>query len=222
MNGIERAKLIERDEQRLWPQHVKRALAYMRANMTERISLTGLVSACGVPERTLLRQFQQFVGLAPLAYLRRLRLNAAKSMLSNTKNNAAIADIAMGCGFTHLGRFAAEYRRLFGEAPSVTRQRVRAPAAKDYPSGTQASDGGENMSLSAPSLGYVKPALVILPLRTETLQESLEARDLTERLAATLSHNRIASIVLDQSSRGMSVHALQPPMPARSTACWVG
>ena len=70
MNGIERAKLIERDNQRLWPQHVKRALAYMRANMAERITLTGLASACGVPERTLLRQFQQFVGLAPLAYLR--------------------------------------------------------------------------------------------------------------------------------------------------------
>lgn len=79
---------IERADQRLWPQHLKHALAYMRANMSERITLTGLASACGVPERTLLRRFQRFFGLAPLAYLRRLRLNAAKSELASAQSRA--------------------------------------------------------------------------------------------------------------------------------------
>ena len=81
MDGIEPAQLIEPDSPRLLPQHVKRALAYMRANMAERITLAGLASACGASERTLLKQFQRFVGLPPLGYLRRLRLNVARSEL---------------------------------------------------------------------------------------------------------------------------------------------
>ncbi len=103
----------------------------MRANVAEQITLAGLASACGASERTLLKQFQRLVGLPPLAYLRRLRLNVARNELTRAENNDVISDIAMRCGFSHLGRFAAEYRRLFGETPSATRQRVRARVADD-------------------------------------------------------------------------------------------
>ena len=58
--------------------------------------------------------------------------------------------------------------------------------------------------------GREKPSLLILPLRTETLQESLEARDLSERLAATLSRMRIASVALAHPSRSLAMNAPQP------------
>jgi TolB-like protein len=45
-----------------------------------------------------------------------------------------------------------------------------------------------------------RPSLLILPLRTQTLQESLEARDLGERLAATLSRMHVASVHLAPAS----------------------
>jgi len=170
MDGIEGAEPIGPERRRLFPQHVKHALAYMRANMAERITLTGLASACGVPERTLLKQFQRFVGVAPLAYLRRLRLTAAKSELSSARNNDPISEIAIRCGFSHLGRFATEYRALFGETPSATRQRVRARMVDSALAKNGASGFGDS-SLSLPSLEREKPSLLILPLRTETLQE---------------------------------------------------
>lgn len=210
MGGIKRAELIDPANQRIWPQHVKRALTYMRANMAERITLTGLASACGVPERTLLRQFQRFVGLAPLAYLRRLRLNTAKSELASAQNNDAISDIAMRCGFSHLGRFATEYRRLFGETPSTTRQRVRVRAADSALAKNGASCFGDSPPSPLPAMEREKPSLLILPLRTETLQESLEARDLTERLAATLSRIRVAAVALAHPSHPVSLRAPQP------------
>ena len=57
----------------LLPQHVKRALVYMRSNVAEKITLPRLAATCAVPERTLMKQFKRFVWLSPLAYLRRLR-----------------------------------------------------------------------------------------------------------------------------------------------------
>ena len=55
--------------------------------------------------------------------------------------------------------------------------------------------------IAAPLPCREKPSLLILPLRTETLQEGLEARDLTERLAATLSRMRVAPVSLAHPSR---------------------
>ena len=211
MDGFERTALIDPDGEPVLPHRLKRALAYMRANMAERITLEDLTSACAVSERTLLRQFRQFVGLAPLAYLRRLRLNTAKNKLVDPKANDAIADIAACCGFSHLGRFATEYCRLFGETPSATRQRVRTRMAeKALSSQPSTADASRN-----------KPSLVILPLRTETLHEGVEARDLTERLAATLSRMRIASVTLAHPSR-MPAAAVLQPRNARTEYCLLG
>jgi transcriptional regulator GlxA family with amidase domain len=38
---------------------------------------------------------------------------------------ARIADIALNCGFTHLGRFAIAYSEKFGELPSETLEKIR-------------------------------------------------------------------------------------------------
>src|SRR6185437_1415303 len=47
------------------PQHVKHALAYLRANVGEKVTLPDLATACAVPERTLLKQFRNFLGISP-------------------------------------------------------------------------------------------------------------------------------------------------------------
>lgn len=178
----------------LLPQHVKRALVYMRSNVAEKITLPGLAATCAVPERTLLKQFKRFVGLSPLAYLRRLRLNLARGELLKADCETAISEIAVSCGFTHLGRFATEYRRAFDESPSTTRQRVR-------------GNGTGDASLPAPVTWRDKPALLLVPFRTETLQEELETRDLMERLGASLSRMRIASVTLVHPSRALAFGA---------------
>ena len=211
MDGIERAVRVQPDNHRLLPQHVKRALAYMNANIAERVTLAGLASACAVPERTLLRQFQRFIGLPPLTYLRRLRLNAVRNELATAQSNDDISDVAVRCGFSHLGRFAKEYRRLFGEAPSATRQRVHEREAGDaLAKNGGASCAGDDPPSSFPTVGRERPSLLILPWRSETLQEDLEARDLTERLAATLSRIRVASVALAHPSHRPSIKAPQP------------
>ena len=57
-------------------------------------------------------------GLGPMAYFKALRLNAVRVALKVTP--AAVSEAAREFGFHHLGNFAADYRRLFGERPSET------------------------------------------------------------------------------------------------------
>ena len=193
------------------PRHVKRALDHMRGNISERITLPGLASACASSERTLQKQFRVFVGLSPLAYLHRLRLNLARGELLKPDNEAAVADIAGQYGLIHLGRFAVEYHRAFGETPSSTRQRVRALQANSTaarPAASRACD--DSGSSPIPVVWRQKPSLMILPLRTETLRESRDARDLTERLAATLSGMRAATVSLVHPSRAQMMVPRRP------------
>jgi adenylate cyclase len=194
-------------DQRVFPHRVRCALTYMRANIGEKVTLAGLATACGMPERTLLNQFRKFVGLSPLAYLLHLRLNAVRDELLNTGDGATIADIASRCGFTHLGRFATAYRSVFRESPSATRRRVCAPS--DF--GVLADDGHDGSGLPR-RIGVPRqmPSLVVLPLSTETLKESREARHLTEQLAATLSRMRVGSVTLVHPSRRSTTHSPRP------------
>ena len=60
-------------------------------------------------------------GEPPLAYFHKRRLNRARSHLLNYEpGRGAIKHAALIVGLTELGRFSCEYRRLFGESPSVT------------------------------------------------------------------------------------------------------
>ncbi|MEV6902279.1 helix-turn-helix domain-containing protein [Amycolatopsis sp. NPDC051372] len=55
--------------------------------------------------------------------LRDIRLGRAHRALLGA--DRTVAEIASSCGFTHLSRFAQEYRARFGELPSETARRRR-------------------------------------------------------------------------------------------------
>jgi AraC family ethanolamine operon transcriptional activator len=77
-------------------------------------------SAIGVSRRTLQYCFAEIYGISPLAYLRLIRLNRARQAILSARDGDTIAQIAAHWGFWHLGRFAQDYRHLFGELPSDT------------------------------------------------------------------------------------------------------
>jgi AraC family ethanolamine operon transcriptional activator len=59
--------------------------------------------------------------MAPATYLRYIRLNGARRSLKET---ASVTEAATSWGFWHFGRFAQDYRALFGEQPSATLKRA--------------------------------------------------------------------------------------------------
>lgn len=86
------------------------------------VNVNELCADLKVSRRTLQNAFNTVTGQSPLYHLRSLRLGEVKRALIARKN-ADVGDVAFEHGFTHLGRFAAEYKKLFGELPSVTKLR---------------------------------------------------------------------------------------------------
>lgn len=99
---------------------VSRAEEFMRATLRRPLGAVDLCAEFGVSDRTLRLAFRERFGLGPMTYYRTLRLNATRAALK-AEPSRGIAEIAREHGFHHLGNFAADYRRLFGERPSATR-----------------------------------------------------------------------------------------------------
>jgi transcriptional regulator GlxA family with amidase domain len=69
----------------------------------------------------LQESFRRHVGVPPLTYLRRLRLEGVHAELSRAgPGQVSVSEVATRWGFTHLGRFAGAYRQRYGVTPSQT------------------------------------------------------------------------------------------------------
>ncbi len=97
-----------------------RAEELIRSHPERAITVGYLTTASGVSARTLFDGFQRFRGTTPMALLRAVRLDQVHAELEAAPPNENIAGIAFKWGVVHLGRFARDYRRRFGELPSDT------------------------------------------------------------------------------------------------------
>ena len=80
-----------------------------------------LASVLGVSLKKLEYVFRDHLGVGPKAYINSVRLNAVHRRLKAARpGSVLVADAANDFGFWHMGQFAADYRKLFGENPSAT------------------------------------------------------------------------------------------------------
>ncbi|MGG5817507.1 helix-turn-helix domain-containing protein [Falsiroseomonas sp. HW251] len=177
------------------PHGVARAVAHMRANLAGAVTAAELARAAGVPGRTLQRHFLGFLGVAPLVYLRQLRLAAAREALARPAAGATVTDVALAHGFDHHGRFAAAYRQRFGEPPSATLARGRAEAAA---------------RMAAPTVARHAPTLVVSP---PGLPAGARAED--RALAESLAQHLVAAL---SRGTGLAVSLARPGERGRDGA----
>jgi transcriptional regulator GlxA family with amidase domain len=76
-------------------------------------------------ERTFKRRFAKATGLAPIAYVQRLRIEDAKRRLETTE--ATVDDISWQVGYEDPAFFRRLFRRTTGLAPGAYRRRFRIP-----------------------------------------------------------------------------------------------
>jgi AraC-like DNA-binding protein len=103
---------------------VAEAMSLLEERFPEPWSVSEVARAVGVSVRSLQEGFKRDIGVPPMAYLQTVRLrHTHKMLLAASSETTSVSEIARGSGFTHLGRFAQQYRFRFGDSPSVTLQR---------------------------------------------------------------------------------------------------
>jgi AraC-like DNA-binding protein len=95
-------------------------------NQDQPLYIPELCAAIGTSERTLRVCCQEQLGMSPKRYLLLRRMHLARRALRDgAPDITRVTEIATAYGFWQLGRFAGEYKSLFGEAPSTTLHRPR-------------------------------------------------------------------------------------------------
>jgi AraC-like DNA-binding protein len=101
---------------------LERAREYIEAHLGEAIRIESLCRYANIPLRSLERTFAREMGVTPQQYVKARRLNAIRKCLlvEDCEQWPSVTEVALRHGITHLGRFAGEYHRYFGETPRET------------------------------------------------------------------------------------------------------
>jgi AraC-like DNA-binding protein len=102
------------------PRIVKRVLDEMHDDPCRPWTAGDMAEIAGVSIRRLQEGFRDYVGVSPRQCLTDLRLARVREDLLRGGDGLTVADVAMRWGLMHTGRFAAAYRRKYGESPSET------------------------------------------------------------------------------------------------------
>ena len=105
----------EREDER-----VKKMLEYIHDNYMSEITTKVLASSANVSESECLRCFRNVLGITPIQYVKKYRLQIAADMLMTT--DYTITGIASRCGFGHMSYFARAFQGMFGVTPREYRR----------------------------------------------------------------------------------------------------
>ncbi|NHU42784.1 AraC family transcriptional regulator [Rhodococcus sp. A14] len=122
------AALHELDHPRVHRRTFKQALDFCEEHLADPVTVGDIARHVGISARSLQRAFQEELGTSPTRYVQSLRLAQARQDLleMDPASPESVTQIAHRWGFVHLSRFAAAYRKRYGEAPSATAMRVLA------------------------------------------------------------------------------------------------
>jgi AraC-like DNA-binding protein len=102
------------------PGSIRRAVAFILANLDQPLQLSDIARATRVSERSLQTGFQRYHATTPMKFLRQSRLQRIHDDLNKGIPGETVTEIAQRWGVTQLGRFSHDYRCHFGCPPSQT------------------------------------------------------------------------------------------------------
>lgn len=111
------------------PRIVREAEHWMRTGGPE-TSVSGVAARVGVSLRSLEAGFREWRQMTPTQYLRKVRLDVARTELVAPSESTTVTSVALANGFFHLPRFSAYYRAAFDETPGQTLRRSRLSAPR--------------------------------------------------------------------------------------------
>ena len=111
-----------------FPNAIAKAQKVMLEQVNEnRLSLSDLAAEVGMSKFHFLRAFKQRMGMTPIQYLNRIRLEMAKTELQ--ASHTTVTDVAFGLGFENLSTFYALFKREAAGEPRQFKTTI-APTAR--------------------------------------------------------------------------------------------
>lgn len=104
---------------------VRRATAFIQMHYSEPITRQDIADHVSINADYLTDCFHKELGLTPIVYLTRQRIEQAKRLLEH--GNQSITEVAMAVGFTDASHFARTFSREVGVSPRAYRRGGRTP-----------------------------------------------------------------------------------------------
>ena len=101
---------------------VGKALTLIHARPSHNWTIEDLAKEAGLSRSVLAERFTAFVGIPPIEYLGRWRMQIATGLLNSGRSN--IANIAAEVGYGSEAAFSRAFKRIVGAPPSERRRRV--------------------------------------------------------------------------------------------------
>lgn len=114
--ALARKRELSSEAQRL----VRQAMAYMHEHYTDPLSRQEIAEYVGLSDDYLTSCFRKELGLTPVAYLNRYRIQQARQLLKNT--HKSVTEIALDVGFSGSSYFNRVFRRETGVTPEAYRR----------------------------------------------------------------------------------------------------
>lgn len=108
---------------------ISRCLELIDAELARPLSVDDLCAAAGVSDRTLRTVFLEQFGVSPHRYLMIRRLHAIHQAVRSAHDGETITSLCSDYGVWDFGRFARQYRQLYGVLPSQDLRAATRPAS---------------------------------------------------------------------------------------------
>jgi AraC-like DNA-binding protein len=102
---------------------VGKALALIHARPSFGWTVDGLARQCGTSRTILAERFMEIVGIPPMHYLAKWRMQVASELLG--RGNSNMASIAAEVGYESEAAFSRAFKKIIGMAPSAWRRGER-------------------------------------------------------------------------------------------------
>ncbi|MBB6670233.1 helix-turn-helix domain-containing protein [Cohnella nanjingensis] len=114
--------------QEAWPAAVRSAVRYIDTNYAGMIGQAQLAAESGLSKYHFLRTFSRYVGLTPIDYVNRVRIERSIELLGRSDCN--IEAIASAVGYSSGSYFIKVFRKLTGQTPGQFREGRQLPYSR--------------------------------------------------------------------------------------------